>query len=705
MAESCSSRASRRSSGVLLTLSALVLCYSPQRLDAGLCVGAVMPGFGNCYLKFTAHPGDFPFAITVIESLGQVLVADLYSGLTFVYQRTNIQLEPAVLFSPNFPATYTGLACDSDNDFLYWVLDQGTGQTLVRTGLTSTTPLMSVPLASPLGGIIGDIVYNPDTDTFWGVDLENDFYFEFTNNGVATGNGFMSPGVQFAGEAFGTGITASLDIELGTYVLDIPFGEPMDLATRRVMKVVPPSGTPYGLQYSLSVAIENNIRWISGIAYSESGSTPAPKEFVIDALDNRLYEVSLINPAVTGITNLTATVSDTGTIDLSWTNTDGYSGIVVRRNGVIITTPALPGTATTYEDLGAEEGTQTYTVEPSGMMTLQTSVQVVKGAGAFVNSVEHQGDNALAIEVVESNQRVYVADLESGFTFRYTKALAFVDSIPSPFGVATTSGLTWNSTNNRLYWYNAEAETMLDTDVNGANPGTAISVESPAGGAIGDIDFNPATGTFWAVDITEDVYFEFEDDGTPTGASFSFVLGDGRGNGLTVVNGALDIPTGQSSSPIVNRVLRFSTLGIATGFEYGLSPTTRSGFVNGIDWTPSGSDGNQSEYVVGNDTDTIYELTLFAFGEPFKRGDVNSDAALNIIDATFLLSALFGGGAVPQCQDSMDVNDDGSTNLADVVALLAHLFVGGAAPAAPFTVCAVDPTTDTLSCDGFPPCP
>ena len=92
-------------------------------------------------------------------------------------------------------------------------------------------------------------------------------------------------------------------------------------------------------------------------------------------------------------------------------------------------------------------------------------------------------------------------------------------------------------------------------------------------------------------------------------------------------------------------------------------------------------------------------------GDPkFQRGDSNADGTVNIADAIFVLTFLFGGGNPPVCVDTADANDDGVTNIADAIATLSHLF-GGAGPLAdPFGACGVDPTDDTLDCLAYPPC-
>ncbi|MGE3165612.1 MAG: immunoglobulin domain-containing protein [Planctomycetota bacterium] len=96
-------------------------------------------------------------------------------------------------------------------------------------------------------------------------------------------------------------------------------------------------------------------------------------------------------------------------------------------------------------------------------------------------------------------------------------------------------------------------------------------------------------------------------------------------------------------------------------------------------------------------------------GEVFKRGDVNQDGTVNIVDALAGLNYLFiPGSAVPQCFDGMDANDDGALNLLDPVSLLLYLFVPGSAPpAAPGPLaCGLDPTSDALPlCDYTAACP
>lgn len=89
-----------------------------------------------------------------------------------------------------------------------------------------------------------------------------------------------------------------------------------------------------------------------------------------------------------------------------------------------------------------------------------------------------------------------------------------------------------------------------------------------------------------------------------------------------------------------------------------------------------------------------------SFGAQFVRGDANSDEAINLTDAVFVLGALFLGGHEPPCWDAADANDDGTVNLTDPVYLLNFLFLSGPAIPPPYPEKGVDTTEDSLGCEG-----
>ncbi len=91
-------------------------------------------------------------------------------------------------------------------------------------------------------------------------------------------------------------------------------------------------------------------------------------------------------------------------------------------------------------------------------------------------------------------------------------------------------------------------------------------------------------------------------------------------------------------------------------------------------------------------------------GVDFQRGDANSDALLDVSDASSILGFLFLGSEAPDCMKAADANDSGTVDLSDAVAVLDFLFLGGAQPPDPHAACGADPTEDDLTCDAYPPC-
>lgn len=85
--------------------------------------------------------------------------------------------------------------------------------------------------------------------------------------------------------------------------------------------------------------------------------------------------------------------------------------------------------------------------------------------------------------------------------------------------------------------------------------------------------------------------------------------------------------------------------------------------------------------------------------QPFRRGDVNGDGAVDVSDAIAILGHLFLGMKEPSCLDASDINDDGAVVISDAVALVVHLFSDGG-PLPPPTDCVgLDVTPDDrLSC-------
>ena len=85
---------------------------------------------------------------------------------------------------------------------------------------------------------------------------------------------------------------------------------------------------------------------------------------------------------------------------------------------------------------------------------------------------------------------------------------------------------------------------------------------------------------------------------------------------------------------------------------------------------------------------------------PFLRGDANIDLRINIADTIWMLSYLFSGGPMPQCNAAANSNGDDRINVADPVYSLNWLFRGGPAPPPPSSCeFSTDPEDINLGCD------
>jgi hypothetical protein len=89
----------------------------------------------------------------------------------------------------------------------------------------------------------------------------------------------------------------------------------------------------------------------------------------------------------------------------------------------------------------------------------------------------------------------------------------------------------------------------------------------------------------------------------------------------------------------------------------------------------------------------------------FVRGDADSDMAVEMADAIFIMRSLYiPGSDLPTCMDAADADDGGSVELSDAIYILRYLYVPGALPP-PYPGpddCGPDPTGDGIECDHHP---
>jgi hypothetical protein len=202
---------------------------------------------------------------------------------------------------------------------------------------------------------------------------------------------------------------------------------------------------------------------------------------------------------------------------------------------------------------------------------------------------------------------------------------------------------------------------------------------------------------------------------------------DARARGIVVVSGSVtDAASGQdiagaevlafaigaapSGEPAARSRVRANAVAFAWGSGYELF--LRSGSYDVYVRRPGAAAAVlvEAAYIVAADSDgdsstdvetlqlTVTAASAAGTSVPFRRGDSNGAAGVDISDASFTLNWLFAGGAAPACEKAADVNDDGKVDISDPLALLGFLFLGGPPPRAPYPSPGLDPTPDGLSC-------
>ena len=163
------------------------------------------------------YPGEFPYATTFVEFNQTLIVADFTSGLTHIYNVTENQVEFArsitAPINSELPTDFiitSGITWrprgpgDPTEGLLFWIVNQGGVQRLVRTDLRGDIldPLdQQNEVFSPLGGQVGDLTFDTVRETFWAIDVDNLLIFEFVPRQTEatinlTNRQFFHPGIH-----------------------------------------------------------------------------------------------------------------------------------------------------------------------------------------------------------------------------------------------------------------------------------------------------------------------------------------------------------------------------------------------------------------------------------------------------------------------------------------------------------------------------
>ena len=739
-------------------------CNCAETLQFGSCVNTVSND--AVAVEFGSYPDQFPASMTFAEGIGYI--ADLFSGRAhrFMFLGASLQFLDNPLNSP-VAGTTTGITSRTTEEgtSLFWA---GEGKLYVTdiegngAAEAGTIQLeeLAVFLRQELGdanlpiGEIGGIVYHPTRGTFWGVDIVNDVYFEFDENGAlnqpeGTPIHFLNPARNvLAGGAYGNSITyASVD---GEDYFDIPTGSLADGAPAQVMRVFASDtathgfGDDTGIAYPLGTAL-GSPGFVTGIGYVPDACEEAQHVeimFEINAQGTTRPQILVISadaPTAASVANFVC-AANLGGVALSWDKTLPYTSLEIRRRATDaaeddegqVVFPGVDGTSDfttdpeTLVDAAVPDGSYIYTAlvtaETGALPPRTCSLTIGRGTASAFQRIapNEEGDEPFAFGVTVAESSVVVADVLSGDATTYDLDLNATGSIEGPFEDGLTVGIAYNSNDQSLYWLQnlGGRHNLQATDTSGMLVGETVGIEQPGnlnGLSLGDITYDAAGDRFWSVDLTSNTILAFGPDGrlaagfdaqqlpAPAGAdALAGGVALATSEGDTIV---LDLPLRATGSSLTNAITRTVYDAAAMEllsdlFTINLATAIGSGDASGVALTTV--DDLQSEFVVSQNRAGVYKLELGPSSGlnlvTFRRGDANDDGDVNISDPSFLLNFMFQQGELAPCLDAADADNSESIDITDGIFLFNFLFRGGSAPPAPFSSCGLDPETD-LACE------
>jgi hypothetical protein len=591
-------------------------------------------------------------------------------------------------------------------------------------------------------GTLGGITWHEGRQVFWGVDIVNDLYFEFKETGelsLADGKPifFWNPKRNpITGGAYGNSLTY-VKTPTAEY-FDLPIGAIADQRPSEVHRVHaadtagPPArriGDGTGIFYALGANV-GTPKFVTGIAYwADSCAAGQASEMLLD-LDTvggtpKVIEITADPPTTASVADFRCVEADTAEVTLTWKKTLPYTSFqITRRPASGSSAPVAVFTHTdfatdpeTFTDRGLFDGTYEYSAEVTAnppvapvKCTATTGLGSVVASRRFIGSPGSPNPTPFAVTVAKA-ETVIVAELESRGAETFGLDLVPKGFLDSPFDTGLTTGVSYSATDDALFWLqNQNGQHFLrKTDLAGQPAGDALRVQWPANLSnieLGDIAHDPALNFFWTADLLSNQLYGI----TPSGAvadpfktvqvqvpEAGKILGGGVGVSAAAADKVtLDIPLGEPTTGMITHVgsYEYTRANLAAPprlvQRVDLTNTTGASNVGGIASVTEGD--TRFLYVAALDTRSVYKLqfTRTPGLDPFRRGDVNNDGALNISDPSFLLANLFKGGTAPACQRAADVDDSGAVNIGDAIQLFNYLFRSGAPPQPPFASCGVD---------------
>lgn len=757
---------------ILLATILLALSARPASAQQVCVLCSETKPFGGCALPSRDHAGEFPGSVAVLPDFNEagdtiIYVADYYSGFTYVFNNvggTEILDPVTTTLSPAGSRQTSGLAYRHNDDpalrFLYWAVGgeriSGGGlppnPRLLRTSFDlnvqetfeQATPIDLVALANllqlPQVGTLGGITYHAQRNSFWGVDIVNDVYFEFDFSGDPVVENdevvhFVNPSRGDRPGAYGNSITY---VEVnGQPYFDIPHGPLSAGRATTVERVFARSGDenglavnfgdPTGHQYDLDRTI-GQTGFVTGLGMIQDACNADQNiEIVLDigvnTAEPKIHLVNADTPVASsrGVASFSCQ-SDGNNVSMTWRNYDALSSLEITRvdlltdeSTTVLSLPAdarpgepeFPSLAAgdhTFTDTRVSDGAYRYTIQVetvSGEEVDDLTSLVTIGRGQLVDSVDPAAEIFAGTGVDESGlsgleyltdlDRILLLDAVSGRGHLFDSDLAYKGSISGPFEGnfdffgGTTISAAYKADGRELVWlYHFEGSYYLHrTTVVIGDDGEVSAAQIPAGEQPlrlrnpVNLGRAPRLGAL-TYDAVSDQFWTVD---TLNQVAYSLDR-DGNLTGQSLTS-QLASPRADSGSTGPGLAVSQSTTSGLT-LDWITGPEDRATEITRVSYIRSTGEGGV-ETIDSGTTQFVADLRGSTGSGDLGSLVITTEGESTIayvlaIDTGRLLKVSLDEGISGKKFLRGDANADGSMNISDPSFILQHLFRGGRAP-------------------------
>ncbi|MEM7261466.1 MAG: proprotein convertase P-domain-containing protein [Planctomycetota bacterium] len=229
-------------------------------------------------LNTGVHPGTVPSGLTQLPSGGLLVTADRLNGLAYRIDPDTLTLVDTIP-TPSPGAEIVGVALDPEHpvgEKLIWIVLGIDGvHRLFHSDFDGTNPVLTAPLDPTIGfASVGDLSYDPQTDSFFVADPDAGAYRRISRNGLSVGPlAAMQP---ITATAIGGGVAVRSD---GLVVAPAAVFNPTDASD---LAILAPGQTPLATSNVFGV-FTGELR---GLVAADIGSQGLPSVYAVDETGN-----------------------------------------------------------------------------------------------------------------------------------------------------------------------------------------------------------------------------------------------------------------------------------------------------------------------------------------------------------------------------------------------------------------------------------